>query len=85
MIYYGYITDVLWLRSDQFIHEFGNADGGVFLYVVGAIAVDAEFGSVGYACSSKNNDFLSHNKLGVSVNVMIFECKDTKKIAYAQG
>ena len=35
------------MRKDQFIHEFGNADGGVFLDMVGAVAVDAEFGRVG--------------------------------------
>ena len=34
------------MRKDQFIHEFGNADGGVFLDMVGAVAVDAEFGRV---------------------------------------
>ena len=31
---------------DEFIHEFGNADGGVFLDMVDAVAVDAEFGSI---------------------------------------
>ena len=38
-MYYGYITDVLWMRKDEFIHEFGNADGGGILEMEGAIGV----------------------------------------------